>query len=295
MDTGPKHDGRHAEGMRYSDRIEIRTSNPAVKPDALGSLNLFYQDKLIPVQGREFNGLAGFFGQFLHQGSSDGTELDFILNPVAKIEQLHSQTIKAPLARPVHNAPVAQCVQYSDQGLPRNGEFCQNLRKRHCIFAARQKCDDVKCPVYGGSVVGFMLRHKKVLYMDLMKTYVVFYSDAPGCQGEIPTELKFRSVKIVTCKRQHENSRKKRHRRNSSQLSYAASIRKNAEPKISKERRNSTMGTSNGVYLGNEIVRGNEWEAISKKVEAAGKARNREVEKFKRLKGEIKGMLESIL
>jgi hypothetical protein len=54
------------------------------------------------------------------------------------------------------------------------------------------------------------------------------------------------------------------------------------------------MGISNGVYLGNEIVRGSEWEAISKKVEAADKARNKDEEKFNRLTGEIKGMLESI-
>lgn len=54
------------------------------------------------------------------------------------------------------------------------------------------------------------------------------------------------------------------------------------------------MGISNGVYLGNEIIMGNVWEDINKKVEEANTARNQDIEKFERLTGEIKGMLESI-
>ncbi len=54
------------------------------------------------------------------------------------------------------------------------------------------------------------------------------------------------------------------------------------------------MGISNGVYLGNEIIGGNVWEDINKKVEEANTARNQDIEKFERLTGEIKGMLESI-
>ncbi len=153
--------------------VGVRASDPAVKPDTLGPLNLFYQNKLIPVQGGEFNGLAGFFGQFLHQGSSDGTELDFILKPVAKIEQLHSQTIKAPLVRSVHNTPVAQCIEYPDQGLSWDAEFCQYLRKGQRFFADRQKLDDIECPVNGRGVSGFMLRHSEVPYMNLRRTYLV--------------------------------------------------------------------------------------------------------------------------
>lgn len=54
------------------------------------------------------------------------------------------------------------------------------------------------------------------------------------------------------------------------------------------------MGISSGVYLGNEIIRENEWEAISKKVKEANEARTTDVPKFNRLKNEINGSLESI-
>jgi hypothetical protein len=54
------------------------------------------------------------------------------------------------------------------------------------------------------------------------------------------------------------------------------------------------MGISSGVYLGNEIIRENDWEAISKKVKEANEARDTDVPKFNRLTAKISGMLESI-
>ncbi len=54
------------------------------------------------------------------------------------------------------------------------------------------------------------------------------------------------------------------------------------------------MGISNGVYLGNEIINKNEWEAISKNVKEADKVRATDPTKFGNLKDEIRGMLKGI-
>ena len=54
------------------------------------------------------------------------------------------------------------------------------------------------------------------------------------------------------------------------------------------------MGISNGVYLSNEILNKNVWEAISKKVKKAGDVREKDPAKFGSLKKEIKGMLSGI-
>lgn len=54
------------------------------------------------------------------------------------------------------------------------------------------------------------------------------------------------------------------------------------------------MGISNGVYLGNEIIHKNEWEAISKNVKEADEVRATDPTKFRNLKDEIRGMLKGI-
>jgi hypothetical protein len=54
------------------------------------------------------------------------------------------------------------------------------------------------------------------------------------------------------------------------------------------------MGISNGVYLGNEIIRENDWKAISEKVKEALTVKGKDTVKFNELTGEIRGKLESI-